>query len=112
MTQPAPTKAVQKLERQLEDALIFRVRQLAQLTDLDKLVLPMVERTLVAVVSIPCARIPTQGIASLKIPLDQSESAIVLVQPLSEVEAAAVDRGHKGTHRFEPVHLASHRAEG
>ena len=94
MTQPAPTKAVQKLERKLDGALIYRERQLAQLTDLGKLVLPMVERTLAAADSIPCARIPTQSIAPLKITLDQSESAIVSVQPLSEVEAAAADRGH------------------
>ena len=26
--------------------------------------------------------------------------------------AAAVDRSHKSTHRLEPVHLASHLAEG
>ena len=48
VTQPALTKAVQKLEQELDGALIFRERHLTQLTDLGKLVLPMVERTLAA----------------------------------------------------------------
>ena len=60
MTQPAPTKAVQKLEQELDETLIYREHQLTQLTDLGKLVLPMVERTLAAADSIPCARIPRE----------------------------------------------------
>ena len=33
VTQPALTKAVQKLEQELDGALIYRERQLTQLTD-------------------------------------------------------------------------------
>ena len=52
MTQPAPTKAVQKLEQELDGILIYREHQLTQLTDLGKLVLPMVKRTHAAADSI------------------------------------------------------------
>src|SRR5215470_11316539 len=46
VTQPALTKGVQKLEQELGGQLIYRERQLTQLTDLGKEVLPMLERTL------------------------------------------------------------------
>src|SRR3984885_14426646 len=46
VTQPALTKGVQRLEQELGGQLIFRERQLTQLTDLGKEVLPMLERTL------------------------------------------------------------------
>src|SRR3954470_2419689 len=46
LTQPALTKSVQKLEQELGGQLIYRERQLTQLTDLGKEVLPMLERTL------------------------------------------------------------------
>ena len=46
VTQPALTKGVQKLEQELGGPLIYRERQLTQLTDLGKEVLPMLERTL------------------------------------------------------------------
>jgi DNA-binding transcriptional LysR family regulator len=46
VTQPALTKGVQKLERELGGQLIYRERQLTQLTDLGKEVLPILERTL------------------------------------------------------------------
>src|SRR6476659_9946810 len=40
VTQPALTKAVQKLEQELGGALIHRERHLTQLTELGKMVLP------------------------------------------------------------------------
>ena len=40
VTQPALTKGVQKLEQELGGQLIYRERQLSQLTDLGKEVLP------------------------------------------------------------------------
>ena len=46
VTQPALTKGVQKLEQELGGQLIYRERQLTQLTDLGKEVLPMLARTL------------------------------------------------------------------
>ena len=44
VTQPALTKAIQKLEYELGGPLVFRERQLSQLTDLGKLMLPMLVR--------------------------------------------------------------------
>src|SRR3954465_12005462 len=52
VTQPALTKAVQKLEQELGGGLIHRERQLTQLTHLGKLVLPMLERTYAAAESV------------------------------------------------------------
>ena len=49
VTQPALTKAIQKLEYELSGPLVFRERQLTQLTDLGKLMLPMLQRTLGAI---------------------------------------------------------------
>src|SRR3954452_9658473 len=46
VTQPALTKGVQKLEQQLGGQLIYRERQLTQLTDLGKEVLPLLARTM------------------------------------------------------------------
>lgn len=40
VTQPAPTKGVQKLEHELGGALLYRERQLTHLTELGKAVLP------------------------------------------------------------------------
>ena len=51
VTQPALTKGVQKLEQELGGQLIHRERQLTQLTDLGKEVLPMLERTLASAAS-------------------------------------------------------------
>jgi DNA-binding transcriptional LysR family regulator len=46
VTQPALTKGLQKLEHELGGLLIHRERQLTQLTDLGKAVLPVLEATL------------------------------------------------------------------
>src|SRR5262244_1089780 len=46
VTQPALTKGIQKLEQELGGQLIYRERQLTQLTDLGKEVLPMLARKL------------------------------------------------------------------
>src|ERR1700744_6577333 len=51
VTQPALTKAIQKLEYELGGPLVFRERQLTQLTDLGKLMLPILEQTLAAIES-------------------------------------------------------------
>ena len=52
VTQPALTKAIQKLEHELGGALVHRERHLTQLTDLGKLVLPMLERSFAAAESV------------------------------------------------------------
>jgi DNA-binding transcriptional LysR family regulator len=86
VTQPALTKAVQKLEQELGGALIHRERQLTQLTDLGKLVLPMAERTLAAADAVRryARDFQCKDIAPLKIGLAPCVSATLVMQPLSE----------------------------
>src|ERR1700744_2915781 len=71
ITQPALTKAVAKLETELGGPLVHRERQLTQLTDLGKLVLPMLERTYTAAesVRISAEEFQQKEIAPLKIAL-------------------------------------------
>ena len=87
VTQPALTKAVQKLEYELGGSLIHRERQLTQLTDLGKLVLPMVERTLAAAeaVRLSAREFHRKDIAPLRIALAPYISATLLIQPLAEI---------------------------
>jgi DNA-binding transcriptional LysR family regulator len=86
VSQPALTKAVQKLEYELGGALIHRERQLTQLTDLGKIVLPMLEQTLTAIeaVWLQAQDYKRREIAPLKIALAPSISATLIVRPLSE----------------------------
>lgn len=87
VTQPALTKAVQKLELELGGVLIHRERQLTQLTDLGKLVLPMLERAYVAAESVHTLAIEFQRkeIAPLKIALASCVSAAIIETPLIEI---------------------------
>src|SRR4029450_6087470 len=48
VTQPALTKAIQKLEQELGGTLIHRERHLTQLTELGKMILPTLEKILAA----------------------------------------------------------------
>jgi DNA-binding transcriptional LysR family regulator len=87
VTQPALTKAIQKLEFELGGELIHRERQLTQLTDLGKLVLPTLERL---VASADSARAIAKEYqrkdnAPLKIGLTPCVSSNLLVAPLAEV---------------------------
>lgn len=87
VTQPALTKAIQKLEFELGGELIHRERQLTQLTDLGKLVLPTLERL---VASADSARAIAREYqrkdnAPLKIGLTPCVSSSLLVAPLAEV---------------------------
>jgi LysR family hydrogen peroxide-inducible transcriptional activator len=87
VTQPALTKAIQKLEYELDGLLVFRERQLTQLTDLGKLMLPMLQRTLSAVEAARtnAKEYKRKKVASLRIALTPSISASVLIRPLAEV---------------------------
>jgi DNA-binding transcriptional LysR family regulator len=87
VTQSALTKAIQKLEQELGGELVHRERQLTQLTDLGKLVLPTLERL---VTSADSARAIAREYrrkdnAPLKIGLTPCVSSNLLVAPLSEV---------------------------
>jgi DNA-binding transcriptional LysR family regulator len=87
VTQPALTKAIQKLEQELGGGLIYRERQLTQLTDLGKTVLPMLERTLGAAEAVrrQAEEYQRQEIAPLKIGLPPSISSTIIMEPLSEI---------------------------
>jgi DNA-binding transcriptional LysR family regulator len=87
VTQPALTKAVQKLELELGGVLIHRERQLTQLTDLGKLVLPMLERAYAAAESVRTSAVEFQRkeIAPLKIAIASCVSAAIIESPLVEI---------------------------
>jgi DNA-binding transcriptional LysR family regulator len=87
VTQPALTKAVQKLERELGGELIHRERQLTQLTVLGKLVLPTLERLVAAADSARsiAREYQRKDNAPLMIGLTPCVSSNLLVTPLAEV---------------------------
>jgi DNA-binding transcriptional LysR family regulator len=87
VTQPALTKAIQKLEFELGGELVHRERQLTQLTDLGKLVLPTLERLVAAVDSARsiAREYQRKDNAPLKIGLTPCVSSNLLVAPLAEI---------------------------
>lgn len=87
VTQPALTKAVQKLEQELGGALVHRERQLTQLTDLGKLVLPMLERAYGAAESVRTSadQFQRKEIAPLTIAIGSCVSAAIVESPLVEI---------------------------
>lgn len=87
VSQPALTKAVQKLEHELGGALIHRERRLTQLTDLGKLVLPMLERTFAAAEAVRqhAEEFRRKKVAPLKIGLSPCVSATLAMGPLAEL---------------------------
>jgi DNA-binding transcriptional LysR family regulator len=87
VTQPALTKAIQKLEYELGGPLVFRERQLTQLTDLGKLMLPILDRTLSAVEAARTSarEFKRKKVATLRVGLTPSISAWILMKPVVEV---------------------------
>src|SRR5262249_18879725 len=86
VTQPALTKGVQKLEQELGGQLIYRERQLTQLTDLGKEVLPMLERTLASAEAVRrrAREFQRKEVAPLKVGLAPSISASLVLDPIAE----------------------------
>ena len=87
VTQPALTKAVQKLEQELGGALIHRERHLTQLTELGRMILPTLEKIFAAAEAV---RLQAKGyqkktIAPLKIGLVPSVSAALITELLLEL---------------------------
>jgi DNA-binding transcriptional LysR family regulator len=87
VTQPALTKAVQKLELELGGGLIHRERQLTRLTDLGNLVLPMLERAHAAAEAVRASakEFRRKEIAPLKIAVGSCVSAAIIETPLAEI---------------------------
>jgi DNA-binding transcriptional LysR family regulator len=87
VTQPALTKAVQKLEQELGGALIHRERHLTQLTELGKMILPTLEKIFAATeaVRLQARGYQKKAIAPLKIGLVPSVSAALITELLLEL---------------------------
>jgi DNA-binding transcriptional LysR family regulator len=87
VTQPALTKGVQKLEQELGGQLINRERQLTQLTELGKEVLPMLERTVACVEGArrKAREFQSKAVTPLKIGLAPSISVSLLLGPITEI---------------------------
>jgi LysR family hydrogen peroxide-inducible transcriptional activator len=85
VSQPALTKAIQKLEYELGGALVFRERHLSQLTDLGKLMLPTLERTLLAVeeARTNAEKFKRKKVATLRVALTPMISASILAKPIA-----------------------------
>lgn len=83
--QPAVTKALRILECELGGPLIHREGRLTHLSDLGKLVLPMLQRAIDAVDSArkEAKRLRSEQLARLYIGLPPSISALLMVEPLS-----------------------------
>jgi DNA-binding transcriptional LysR family regulator len=90
VTQPALTKGIRKLEHELGGELFFRERQLTQLTDLGKELLPMLERTSVSaeIVHRRAREFQNKELAPLKIGLVPSISPSLLLGPFAEISKA------------------------
>jgi DNA-binding transcriptional LysR family regulator len=87
VTQPALTKGVQKLEQELGGELIYRERQLTQLTDLGKEVVPMLERTLASAEAVRrrAQEFQRKEVAPLRIGLAPSISVSLVLDPIAEI---------------------------
>jgi DNA-binding transcriptional LysR family regulator len=87
VTQPALTKGMQKLEQELGGQLIYRERELTQLTDLGKEVLPMLARTLASVETARrrAKEFQRKEVAPLKIGLAPSISASLVLDLIAEI---------------------------
>lgn len=87
VTQPALTKGIQKLEQELGGQLIYRERQLTQLTDLGKEVLPMLARTLASAETARrrAKEFQRKEVAPLKIGLAPSISASLILDLIAEI---------------------------
>ena len=87
VTQPALTKGVQKLEQELGGQLLYRERQLTQLTDFGKEVLPMLARTMASAEAVRrrAQEFQRKEVAPLKIGLAPSISASLVLDPIAEI---------------------------
>ncbi|WP_158801282.1 LysR family transcriptional regulator [Acidisoma sp. L85] len=87
VSQPALTKAVQRLEQELGGELIHRERHLTQLSDLGKAVLPMLEQTIDAANAIAsqAREYWSKSNGKLRVGLISSVSAFVMAELFSEL---------------------------
>ena len=105
VTQPALTKAIQKLELELGGELVYRERQLTQLTDLGHLVLATLEQLLAAAETArnKAKEYYHKDVAILRIGLSRTVSGSMLVEPVAQLsrtisglEIEIIELGSKG----------------
>jgi DNA-binding transcriptional LysR family regulator len=89
VTQPALTRAIQKLEEELGGLLFYRERSLTQLTELGQLMRPLLEQASMAAQSAreQALAFKRREHAPLRLGLDHSVPAAVLTPVLSELAA-------------------------
>jgi DNA-binding transcriptional LysR family regulator len=87
VTQPALTKGLQELEHELGGQLIHLERQLTQLTELGKAVLPILEATLASAEAVRrrASEHHKRDIEPLKIGLAPSISIALVLRPIAEL---------------------------
>ena len=87
VTQPALTRAIQKLEDELGGLLFQRERNLTQLTELGRLMQPLLEQTLAAAEAAKehATRFRKNEVAALRLGLPPSISARILLASLKEL---------------------------
>ena len=87
VTQPALTRAIQRLEEELGGPLFQRERNLTQLTELGRLMRPLLEQTLAAAEAAKehATRFRKSEVASLRLGLPPTISAHVVTASLQEV---------------------------
>jgi DNA-binding transcriptional LysR family regulator len=87
VTQPALTRAIQKLEDELGGALFERERNLTQLTELGRLMRPLLEQTLAAAeaAKTQATRFRERETGSLRVGLPPTISARVVISSMPEL---------------------------
>jgi DNA-binding transcriptional LysR family regulator len=87
VTQPALTRAIQKLEHELGGDLVYRERHLTQLTDLGKAVHPMLEKTMAAAEAtrVQAKEFAQKKIAPLRLGLSPTISASIMIESLLDL---------------------------
>jgi DNA-binding transcriptional LysR family regulator len=87
VTQPALTRAIQRLEEELGGPLLQRERNLTQLTELGRLMRPLLEQTLAAAEAVKenAGKFRKNEVASLRVGLPPTVSARVVAGPLTEL---------------------------
>jgi DNA-binding transcriptional LysR family regulator len=87
VTQPALTRAIQRLEDELGGPLFQRERSLTQLTELGRLMRPLLEQTLAAAEAAKenATRFKRSELATLRVGLPPGISARIITSPLREM---------------------------
>jgi DNA-binding transcriptional LysR family regulator len=88
VSQPALTRAIQRLEEELGGPLLYRERSLTQLTELGKIMLPHLETAYMAAeaATAQAAAFKRRDVAPLRVGLGDTISAQVLTPVLRELE--------------------------